>query len=504
MSRLAGLRERLMAPVDATSLAVARMGIGALITWEVWREIDHGLIRADYVEPRFLFRWWLFDWVRPLPGRWLFFAFFVLAASGLFVAAGWFYRKAAFVMTVGMTYWFLLEKARYLNHRYLACLFALLLVIVPAHSTWSMDARRKPGVRSDVIPAWPLWLFRFQVGAPYFFAGVAKLNFDWLGRGEPLAMWLGRETDFPIVGALFTSHPFVRTLAIASTALDLSAPFLLLRRRTRAFAYGATLIFHFMNARLFNIGMFPWMMILATTVFFDPDWPRRILRAVREGGKAVRASILGGFVVGFIVGGLLPRSFSGVKAVIGGIGVAVCVFHLVADRSKASESRPVVATPWRRFAFSRALAVFLAVWIVVQLLLPLRHFAIPGNAHWTEEGNRFAWHMLLHEKSGSAIFHIAAGDELLPVDFVVTDHLTQFQIRKMVQNPDLLVQFAQYIEDFYRSLGVTDDVEVRVDTEVSLNGRPKAAMIDPLKDLTLVRRPYLPPAEWILRLTDYR
>ena len=40
-------------------------------------------------------------------------------------------------------------------------------------------------------------------------------------------------------------------------------------------------------------------------------------------------------------------------------------------------------------------AVAIAVWIAVQLLLPLRHFAIAGNVHWTGEGSRFSWHMML-------------------------------------------------------------------------------------------------------------
>jgi vitamin K-dependent gamma-carboxylase len=111
--------------------------------------------------------------------------------------------------------------------------------------------------------------------------------------------------------------------------------------------------------------------------------------------------------------------------------------------------------------------------------------------------------MLLHDKKGTARFSVA-GPEVLPVEFVITDHLTVFQIQKMVQSPDMLLQFAHYIEEFYRSVGVTDDIEVRVDTSVSLNGRPRHQMIDPDVDLTSIRRPYMPPARWILPLPPYR
>lgn len=494
---LTSWRERSSAPVDSSSLALVRAGLGFLVAWEVWREIDHGLLRADYLEPRFLFSWAAFDWVDPLPGdTWTLAVFGVLAISGLFVAAGAFYRPAAVVMTVGLTYWFLLEKARYLNHRYLACLLAFLLVVVPAHAAFSVDARRKPWVRSATVPTWSVALLRFQVGAPYVFAGIAKLNFDWLVRAEPLSMWLAHETDFPVIGRFFTEPGFVRALAWSSTLLDLTVPFLLLHRRTRAPAYGLALTFHLMNSRLFDIGMFPWMMILATTIFFDADWPRRMASAARRGAPRLRAALAGGFMLGFALGGLLPRSFSGVRAVIGGIGVAVLAFQLHHDFVRRGDGGRVEA-PGRSRAVSGALAVFLAGWVAVQLLLPLRHFVIPGNAQWTEEGTRFAWHMLLHAKAGTVTFQIAGLAEPLPVEFIVTDHLTTFQIRKMVQHPDMLVEFAHYIEDFYKGLGVSDDLQIYAETSVSLNGRPRQRLLDPTADLTAVRRPYLPPADWI-------
>lgn len=500
--RRVSLRERLAAPADSASLAIVRIGLGFLVAWEVWREIDHGLIRADYLDPRFLFSWALFDWVRPLPDdTWMLAVFGVLAVSGLFVAAGAFYRAAAVVMTAGMTYWFLLEKARYLNHRYLACLFAFLLIVVPAHAAFSVDARRKPWVRSPTVPAWTVMLFRFQVGAPYVFAGLAKLNFDWLVRGEPLVMWLSRHTDFPVIGRFFDDAGFVRTLAWGSTALDLSVPFLLLHRRTRAPAYALALAFHFMNSRLFNIGMFPWMMILATTIFFDPDWPRRFAAVARRGSMPLRGALAAGFAVGFGVGGFLPGSFSGVRAVIGGVGVAVLVFQLHQDyRERRARAGVEDAAP-RRLA--RPLAAALAIWVAVQLLLPLRHFAIPGNAQWTEEGSRFAWHMLLHTKSGTVTFQIRSADRL-PVEFVITDHLTAFQVRKMVQHPDLILEFAHYIEDFYGRVGVTEDLEIYAESSVSLNGRPAQRLIDPTVDLTAIERPYIPPGDWIEPLEEYR
>ncbi len=176
-----------MAPVDAASLGVFRIGFGIISAWEIWRALDGNLITADYELRPYLFRWLAFEWVRPLPGRWLYVAFAVTGVAALFLAAGLFYRTAAIVHFVGITYWIVLEKAAYLNHRYLTGLIGFLLIFVPAHAAFSLDAKRKPWVRSPTLPAWTVWVMRFQVGVPYFFSGVAKLNFDWLVRNEPLA-----------------------------------------------------------------------------------------------------------------------------------------------------------------------------------------------------------------------------------------------------------------------------------------------------------------------------
>ena len=37
-----------------------------------------------------------------------------------------------------------------------------------------------------------------------------------------------------------------------------------------------TLIFHTSNKLIFNIGIFPYVMIASTSLFFKPDWPRKV------------------------------------------------------------------------------------------------------------------------------------------------------------------------------------------------------------------------------------
>lgn len=513
MSRFRRLAE---APVDSASLGIFRIGFGSLLAWEVWRAFDGNLIRADYDLPRYLFRWWLFEWVRPVPGPWLYVAFAVLGVGAAMLAAGLFTRAAAIVTSGGIAYWFLLDKTNYLNHRYLAALVAFLLAVVPAAAAFSVDARRESAAGSPTVPAWSVWVLRFQVAVPYFFGGVAKLNFDWLVRAEPLRSALAIQTDFPLLGRSFDDATVAHVLALGSTAFDLSVPFLLLHRRTRNLGFAMALAFHFINSRLFEIGIFPWLMVVGSTLFFEPDWPRKLTTSLRAKNRAVTSAVLGGFAVGFVIGGALPLTFTLFRALCGGFGVAVLAYHLLPSRLRTDRVRqaPVrfdkrakvrrreeAPRPVATYVMGTGLAVFLAAWVAVQTLAPVVHFAFPGNVYWTEEGNRFAWHMLVRVKRADVVYRLRdpKTGERWTVD--PSDHLTRHQVDKL-QVPDMILQFAHHLEDIYRAQG-KDDLEIRADVKSSLNGRRIQRMIDPRVDLTKVSRPYLPSADWIVPLEPY-
>ena len=498
VARTIRVRDALTAPVDPASLAVFRIGFGALIAWEVWRAFDSNLIRADYDIPPFLFRWWLFEWVQPLPGPLIYVAFAVLGVGAVALALGLFQRVSAGVVFAGMAYWFLLDKSSYLNHRYLATIVAFLLILMPANAAYSLDARRNKAL-ARAIPAWPLWLVRFQIGVPYFFGGVAKLNFDWLVRAEPLRSALAVHGDLPLVGAAIANSAVAHVLAWGSAALDLFVPFLLLNKRTRLPAFAFSLAFHFINARLFEIGIFPWLMIVGSTVFFEPDWPRRMISAVRSGSGRARNATVAGAIVGFAIGAFLPETFSLVRALVGAFGVAVLAFHLT-EGGRAPAVAPSKPVP--RGALSRPLAAFIAAWIGAQCIVPLAHFAIPGNEYWTEEGNRFAWHMLVRVKTARVIWNVTdpASGRTWRAD--PRRFLTNYQLSKL-DVPDMILQFAHHLEDIYRANGI-GDVQVRVDARAKLNGRRWQRYIRREVDLTSVPRPYFPPADWIVPLKPYR
>ena len=43
----------------------------------------------------------------------------------------------------------------------------------------------------------------------------------------------------------------------------------------------------------------------------------------------------------------------------------------------------------------------LTLFAIIQVAMPLRHYAYPGNVRWNEEGYRFAWRVMLTEKPAS-------------------------------------------------------------------------------------------------------
>ena len=113
----------------------------------------------------------------------------VIGVAAAFVALGYRTRIALGMFLVGFVWLELVEVTTYLNHYWFVSLFGIVLLAVPASARWSLDARRR-GPRP--VPVGALWLVRAQVAVVYVFAGLAKLNADWLVHGQPLRMWLPR------------------------------------------------------------------------------------------------------------------------------------------------------------------------------------------------------------------------------------------------------------------------------------------------------------------------
>jgi len=412
-------------PVDGASLAALRILFGALMLVAVGRFFAHGWIREYFLEPRFFFSYWGFSWVRPWPGMGMYLHFGALAVLAACVLVGFQTRLATLLFTLGFAYAHLIDKTNYLNHYFLVVAMGLLGTVLPWHRVASVDAwrARRAGVTLPPVPAWAVWAPRIQLGLVYSFGGLAKLRGDWLLHAQPLRIWLSASTDFPIIGALFDQPATAFVMSWAGAAFDLSAPWLLLARRTRPFGYGLVVLFHLITARLFHIGMFPWLMIAWAPIFFEPSWPRRWLTRLEPAPAG--------------------------QAQAGGIGLV-------------------------------------AVLLAAQAVLPLRSLLYPGQLLWSEQGFRFSFNVMLMEKDGSAEFRVHDPDSGRTFLVEPTQLLTPYQARMMATQPDMILQTARALADLFRGRGVARP-EVRADVFVSLNGRPGARLVDPEVDLARER-----------------
>ncbi|WAS97231.1 HTTM domain-containing protein [Nannocystis punicea] len=454
------LHERLFAPVDIASLVWFRIAFGLLMIVDVWRY--YGKIGATYIQPGFHFTYYGFDWVRPWPGDGMYVHFLVLALAAACVMIGFCYRVAATVFFLGFSYWFLLEQARYLNHFYLIALIAFAMIFVPAGRAYSVDAWLRPRLRAKTAPAWALWFVRFQIGIPYVFGGIAKLNADWL-QGEPMRMWLAARANRPVFGPLFTQEWVVYFFSWGGLLFDLLIVPFLLWRKSRPFAFVGALLFNLVNGYVFTIGIFPWVMAAATLMFFEPDWPRRF-------------------------GRFLARLF-GLRT---------------RDRFEpwlARAREPVTAA--LRIGLQprqRLILALLGVYCGFQLLFPLRHWLYPGDVAWTEEGHKFSWRMKLRDKESKVRFLATDPHEERTWEVDARQYLTSWQRSEMSGRPEMILQFAHHLAADLRAQG-HEDIQIRAIASVSLNGRPRQLMIDP--DVDLVKQPHsIWPAPWILPMAE--
>jgi vitamin K-dependent gamma-carboxylase len=451
---------RLFEPVDIASLVFFRIAFGVVIIYEVWLQFSRGWIKLDYIDPDYHFSYYGFGWVQQWPGNGMYFHFLALGVMGACIALGLWYRIATVLFFLGFTYVFLLDQALYLNHFYLLVLVSFLMIFVPAHRSFSLDALLRAGIRSETVPAWALWILAAQMGIVYFYGGLAKLNGDWL-RGEPMRRWLAGDTDFPVIGPLFTEEWMVFLFSYGGLLFDLLIVPFLLWRRTRYAAFAFALVFHLTNAQLFDIGIFPWFAIAATTLFLPPSWPRQFAGSLRGLWRNSRR----------------PASES-------------------EDREPREEDAP--AAPTRLGVRQWIVVSLLGAFLAVQLLVPLRHFLYPGNVNWTQEGHRFSWHMMLRTTKGVATFHATDPESGRTWTIDPLDQLSVRQTIHVVMYPDMALQFSHGLADSFRAEGY-EQIEVRANVVASLNGRESQHLIDPTVDLAAQPRT-LAPSTWILPL----
>ncbi|MDW8297127.1 MAG: HTTM domain-containing protein [Raineya sp.] len=434
--------------IDAYPLGIFRLGFGLLMVFGAIRFMALGWIEDHYTEPIFHFKYWGFEWVEPLPSFWLYVVHFLMifAALGVAFATKIWYRISAIILFLTFTYTELIDLTYYLNHYYFVSLVCLLLCLIPS----------PPPVlkRGYYVPRWAIGIFKLQITIVYVYAGLAKINYDWLVEALPLKIWLPAHDKMPLIGEIFTWKITPYVFSWAGMLYDCTIPFFLMWRKTRFWAYLLVIVFHTLVGLLFQIGIFPLVMIAGTLIFFD--FQKDEIKPLISIFKFCRLSIFR---------------------------------EINTDATSTIQSAQNYSLPY-------PLAIFLAIFFIFQILFPWRYLLYEGNLFWTEEGYRFSWRVMLMEKAGTATFYVK--DSCTGREGIVNNRefLNDHQEKQMAMQPDMILQFAHFLGKYYEKQGVCKP-QVRAEVYVTLNGRPSKLLLDPNIDL-MKEKDTFAPKKWIL------
>ncbi|MGB3412234.1 MAG: HTTM domain-containing protein [Microthrixaceae bacterium] len=424
-------------PVSGKSLVVFRVVFGAVVAGSAIRLLLTDWAVSLYAGPVRHFAYPGMGWV-PVPSAPLMrLLIAAIALAAVLVMIGYRYRISMAILWVLFTWMEFTEATVYLNHYWFISVMGALMIFLPMNSPGS-------------VPVGAVWMVRFQVAIVYVFAGIAKLHGDWLLHGLPMSLWLGTHSDLPVVGGVLESATTAVVLSWAGAFFDCFVVVFLLWRRTRLVAWFTVIVFHVLTWFLFPvIGVFPFLMIGASLIFFDPDWPARFARF--RDRRADPVSLTG------------PQGAS----------------------ARSSGTPGPVGTPGTRRSLSRWVMAGAGLWIAFQVLFPMRQVLYSGDARWTGEGYRFSWNVLATEKAGDVVFRVTDTTSGATELTDATDLFTPQQWRTMVTDPELIRQAAHDVADEEAGTrGVpVSRLQVRVDAFVSFNGRSARRIIDPDVDL---------------------
>lgn len=426
--------DHLQQPIHIAPLITFRILFGLIMLGGIIRFSLNGWISDLYVKPVFYFTYPGFEWVQPLGHTGMHLLFGLMALFTILITLGLFYKIAIILFFLSFTYVELIDITNYLNHYYFISLISFLLIFLPANRYLSVDEYINPSIRQEFVPRWMVGTIRLQVGLIYFFAGVAKLNADWLFNALPMKIWLPAKSHLPLIGHLMYKSWVAYLFSWFGAIYDLLISFFLLSRRTRPVAYIFVLLFHLSTALFFpSIGLFPYVMIVCSLIFFNSNFHQRLLR-------------------------VLPFANQ----------------HIEKTFAKNASAYPSLS--------KHAVSISIGIFFLFQVLIPFRYLLYPGHLFWHEKGFRFSWRVMIMEKSGNAFFYVKEPSSGRTYEVNNAEFLTPLQEKMMSTQPDMILRYAHFLSEVYTRKGVQAP-EVYAQCYVALNGARSRLFIDSGVDL---------------------
>jgi hypothetical protein len=436
---------------STATLAFYRLAFGLMMLFSLIRFAALGWIEKLYILPSNRFTYYGFEWI-PRLGNYTYLLFLIAALAAFCVAIGYKYRIAIITFFLCFTYIELLDKTTYLNHYYFISIVSFVFIFLPANAYFSVDAKKNQKLSFQFIPKWNVDILKILIAIVYIYAGLAKINSDWLLEAMPLKIWLPTNNDLPIIKTILNQNWVHYAFSWSGMIYDLAIPFLLLYKPTRKFAFVLVVVFHILTRMLFPIGVFPFVMIISSLVFFEPSFHEKILQKIAAFFK---------------------------------INIEVFKNNLQLETTKLS---------------SKFIRAFLIAFIAFQLAFPFRYLLYPNELFWTEEGFRFSWRVMLMEKAGYTQFKVVDAKTKQEIRVNNSLFLTTFQEKQMSFQPDFILEYAHILRNYYKKQGVANP-QVYIESYVALNGRLSQKYIDPNVNLANKKESFK-PKNWILPFND--
>lgn len=455
LSIISNTKNLLSKPVSIKPLALFRILFGFMMLFSTVRFMYLGWIDYQFLNSIFHFKYLGFEWVQPLSKTGMYAVYAGLIVSSLGIMLGLFYRASIIYFFLVFTYCELIDKTYYLNHYYFISIASLLMIFLPAGKYFSLDVYWRKKTDFTHVPAWTILLLKFQLGLVYFYAGLAKLNYDWLISAMPLKIWLPAQSHLPIIGGLFQLEFMPYIFSWAGALFDLFIVFVLLSRFWH-FGFFFVIVFHILTGVFFQIGMFPLIMICSVPIFF----PEKIHLSIFNKIESIYQPWLFTFF----------------------------------------NKKIVLNTAQNNYNYSeksiKPLAFILCIHVCFQIIFPWRFALYNGNMFWTEEGYRFGWRVMLMEKAGYATFYVKDGNNGKEGIVINSEFLNAHQEKQMAMQPDMILEYAHFLGKHYLNMGMKDPI-VRVEAYVTLNGSRSKLLVNPNVNL-LAFKEDLKPKKWVM------
>lgn len=421
--------------VDIAPLVVFRLLFASIMLISIIRFISYNWIEELYINASYHFNFIGFEFVK-FPGELgIYILFSILIISLLFILFGYYYHISMAIFFIVFTYIELIEKSLYLNHYYFISVCSFLLIFLPLSGHFSLDEKiRKKSY--TIVNNWHILTIKVLISIVYFYAGIAKLNYDWLFEAMPLKLWLPYNSHILLVGKYLEYEITAYIFSWFGALYDLTIWAFLFWDKTRRYAYFFVIVFHLSTAILFQIGMFPYIMTLLPLIFFSEQIHIKILNKIKSYFNYATKNI----------STKLPNIFN-----------------------------------------NKIFISIIMLFFTFQFLFPLRSKFYTNDIFWTEQGYRFSWRVMLVEKTGWVNYKLIDKENNIIKNIDPIYELIDVQVKQMAFQPDMIIQYAKHLAEIhYKNYGTMP--EVYVNSYVSINGSGSKKYFK--SDINLVKADY--------------